>query len=108
MNTFKSFLKNKVFLEQDDPMGDPGGAPPMGGPDLGGGMPPMGGGAPPMGGPDLGGGMPPMGGGAPPMGGPDLGSPGGFSSGSTAAGKAPMKIKASNIWDVLEDILSSK
>ncbi len=106
MNTFGLFLKNKVILEQDAPMGGPdmGGAPPMGGADLGG-MPPMGG-APPMGGPDLGG-MPPMGG-APPMGGPDLGGPGGFSSGSTAAGKAPMKIKASNIWDVLEDILSSK
>ena len=89
MNTFGLFLKNKVILEQDAPMG---------GPDMGG--------APPMGGADLGG-MPPMGG-APPMGGPDLGGPGGFSSGSTAAGKAPMKIKASNIWDVLEDILSSK
>jgi hypothetical protein len=89
MNTFKNFLNSK--LNEDAPpaggISGPGALPPSGAPPMGGmGAPPMGGmGAPPMGGM----GAPPMGG----MGGP-------------TGGTAPQKLKAYNVWDVLERVLS--
>lgn len=89
MNTFKKFLEFK--LNEDAP-----GAPPAAGGISGPGALPPAGGAPPMGG------MPPMGGGmgmgAPPMGGGMPGAP--------AGGTAPQKLKAYNVWDVLERVLS--
>ena len=91
MNTFVKFLETKLFSEVDAP-----GAP-AGGISAPGALPggPMGaGGAPPMGG---GMGMP-MGGGMPPMGGMPGASPPG--------GQAPEKLKAYNVWDVLERVLS--
>ena len=96
MNTFSKFLETKLFSEDA-----PGAAPLSGGAGgisspgaLPGGA--MGAGAPPMGG---GMGMP-MGGGMPPMGGmPGAAPPGG-------GGQAPEKLKAYNVWDVLERVLS--
>lgn len=102
MKTFQNFLECKIWLEQDEappPPADAGGAPP----DMG---------MPPMGAPDLGGGLgaPPMGGGfgGPPMGGPSL-SPG-LDSGMGQPGSAPTakKLKAYNVWNVLQKILESK
>ena len=76
MNSFTTFLENKILLE--DAIGaPPGSPPPMGG------MPP-----PPMGG-GMGGGM-----GGPPMGGNPV--------------PATQKLKAYNVWDVLERILEEK
>jgi len=90
MNTFKKFLEFKLN-EAAPPPPPPGGAGGISGP---GALPPAGG-APPMGG------MPPMGGGmgmgAPPMGG---------MPGAPAGGTAPQKLKAYNVWDVLERVLS--
>jgi hypothetical protein len=96
MFTFKEFIEQKVLIEVGPP---PGGMapppPPPGGGGLGmpGALP--GGGAPP---PPPGGlgGAPPMGGmgGAPPMGGPPQGG-----------NQAPTKLKAYNVWDVLEKVL---
>jgi len=80
MISFSRFLDAKILLEQDAP---PGGPP-------GGGPPP--GGAPPMP-------MPPGGGGGPPGAGP---APGG------AGGQGPSKkLKAVNLWDVLQDMFDS-
>jgi hypothetical protein len=93
MKTFKNFLESKFFLEVGEPpapgggIGAPGALPP-GGPPMGGGM----GAPPPMGG-GMGGGMPP------PMGGGMGAPPGG------GAGEAPNKLKAYNVWDVLERVL---
>lgn len=85
----------KTFAQFLNLMEDALGAPPAGGPPPGG--PP--GGGPPMGGP------PPMGGGGPPMGGPPPmgGAPGAPPGG---AGQPPMKLKSTNVWDVLEKYLS--
>lgn len=97
METFKKFLESKLLLEADPP---PGGAPPGGPPP--GGAPP---GGPPPGGPPGGGlGAPaslPGGGGglAPSLGGSPMGSPSGDSQ------KGSLKLKAYNVWDVLEKIL---
>ena len=95
MNTFNKFLETKLFSEVGPaPAPAPGGAGGIGAP---GALPPAGG-APPMGG-----GMPPMGGGmggAPPMGGMP-GAPGG-------GGQAPNKLKAYNVWDVLERVLGDE
>lgn len=104
MKTFNKFLQEQLLLEAPPtPLGDtggisspgslPGGPAGPGGPP-GGGLPPVGGGGmPPMGG---GGGMPPMGGGLPPMGG----------GGPAPANTQPvMKIKAPDVWSVLEKIL---
>jgi hypothetical protein len=90
MISFSRFLDAKILLEQDAPPGGPpGGGPPPGGPP-GGGPPP--GGAPPMP-------MPPGGGGGPPGAGP---APGG------AGGQGPSKkLKAVNLWDVLQDMFDS-
>jgi len=89
MNTFKNFLESKLLTEVGPA------APPAGGGGIAapGALPPAGG-APPMGG-----GAPPMGamGGAPPMGG---------MPGAPAGGSAPNKLKAYNVWDVLERVLS--
>ena len=92
MNTFKKFLEFK--LHEDAPMpppspaggggiGAPGALPPAGGTPPMGGIPPMGGG--------MGMGVPPMGGGMP---------------GAPTGGTAPQKLKAYNVWDVLERVLS--
>ena len=88
MKTFGQYLNLIKLMEDAGP--PPGGAPPAGGP--------PGGAAPPMGGPPMGG--PPMGG--PPMGGPPGAPPGGPPGG----GQAPMKLKSTNVWDVLEKYLS--
>jgi hypothetical protein len=89
MNTFKKFLETK--LHEAAP---PAAPPPPGGGGIGGpGALPPAGGAPPMGMPPMGGGM-----GAPPMGGGMPGAPTG--------GTAPQKLKAYNVWDVLERVLS--
>lgn len=95
MNTFKKFLEFKLHEDAPPPPPPPGGDGGIGGP---GALPP--GGAPPMGGgmPPMGGGMPPMGGGMPPMGGGMPGSP--------SSGTASEKLKAYNVWDVLEKVLS--
>lgn len=92
MISFFKFIESKVLLEQDAPPGGPpAGGPPPGGPPAGG-APPGAGGAGPSPMP-----MPP-GGGAPSMGGG--GSPGG------AGGQGPSKkLKAVNLWDVLQDML---
>ena len=86
MKTFAQFLN---LMEDIAPAGGPPPGPPGGG---GGGPPPgpLGGG---MGGP------PPMGGGPPPMGG---GPPGG----APGASQAPMQLKSTNVWDVLEKFLT--
>ena len=89
MNTFKKFLETK--LHEAAP---PAAPPPPGGGGIGGpGALPPAGGAPPMGMTPMGGGM-----GAPPMGGGMPGAPTG--------GTAPQKLKAYNVWDVLERVLS--
>lgn len=100
MNSFNQFLDNKILLEDappsiPPPTGSPGMSPgsPIGG---GLGMPPPMGGMPP---PPMGGGLgmppPPMGG-MPPSGGP------------TGPSTAPLKLKAYNVWDILEKILDQK
>lgn len=100
-----SFREFTLLFEAPAPP-PPAGGPPgagLGGPPGGmpGGPPGAGLGGPPMGG--MGGGMPPMGGppgglGGPPMGGP----PGG-------GGAAPVKkIKALDVWGIIEQILKSK
>ena len=97
-----NFRKFVLLTEADPPPmdGPPMGGPPMGGPPMGG--PPMGG--PPMGGPPMGG--PPMGG--PPMGGPPMGGPpmGGPPSDVTGSSESPVIPKYSNVWDVLDHILT--
>jgi len=101
METFKKFIESKLFLEADPPAGGPppsgppGGGPPPGGPPGGGISAPasLGGVGPPGG---IGGGLGvPPGLGGPPGGG---GAPSGDQSGS-------LKLKAYNVWDVLEKIL---
>lgn len=103
MKTFYKFLEHKLLLEQDAPAPDAGAA-----------APDMGGGAPAGGPPDMGGaGMPPMdmggmggGLGGPPMGGPSLsGGLGGPPVEGGQGGPTPKKLKAYNIWDVLEQLL---
>jgi hypothetical protein len=95
MKTFKTFLENRLYSEVAPPpapggISAPGalpggaGAPPP--PPPGGGMPPIGGG--------LSGGM----GGMPPM-------PGAAPAGGT--GQAPQKLKATNVWEVLERVLGN-
>ena len=100
MNSFTKFLEQKVFMEADPPPATPPavGGNPAGG--LGGlgapaALPPMGGGAPPS--------LPPMGGPSPSLGGP-LGGP---APGAAPTGQQP-KLKAYNVWDVLEKLLSDK
>ena len=61
--------------------GAPQGRPPMGGPQMGGGIPPMGGPQPPQGGPQMGGGMPPPRQGGPQIGGPPQQGGGGIQAG---------------------------
>lgn len=95
MNTFKKFLEFK--LHEDTPPPAPGGGG-ISGP---GALPPAGG----MGGPPTGG-MPPMGGGMGGMGGPPMGGPMGGMPGAPTGGTAPEKLKAYNVWDVLERVLS--
>jgi hypothetical protein len=94
MNTFKNFLEAKLN-EADAPppgggIGSPGALPP-------GGPPPMGG----MGGPPL---MPMSG--PPPMGGMGMGGP--PMGGAPAGGSAPIKLKAYNVWDVIERVLDEE
>lgn len=92
MDTFNKFLEQKLLKEDAPGMPPAGGisAPgSLGGPMGAGGAPPMGG-MPPMGG-GMGMGMPPMGGGMP---------------GASSPGQAPQKLKAYNVWDVLERVLS--
>lgn len=102
MNTFKSFLEQKMISEDLGGIGTPATLPPAGAPPApAAGAPP---GAPPMGGMDPMGGMGGMGMGAPPMGGmgaPPMGAP----AGGTAA---PNKLKAYNVWDVLEKVLGNE
>ena len=100
MKTFQRFLESKLIIEAEAIPGGPAPSgpiptPPPGGDPLGGstlGSPPMGGMPPP---PPMGGGMSPLG----PMGGPMGGAP----TGQTA----PTKLKAFNVWDVLERLLDS-
>jgi hypothetical protein len=102
MRTFQQYLENLVLEVGPGAPASPGGLaapasipPGGGGPPMGGGMPP-----PPMGGP--GGLAPPMGGGlgGPPMGGP-MGAPG-----MPGQQQPATKLKAYNVWDVLEKVLS--
>ena len=90
MNTFKKFLE--VKLNEAAPGAPP---PPAGGGGISapGSLPP-GGAPPPMGG-GMGGGMGMPGGG--------MGMPG---AGAPTGGTAPEKLKAYNVWDVLERVLS--
>lgn len=104
-----SYSKYKLLKEADAPVpAPPGGAPPPAadigsppsgpGPDIGG-PPPGFSGGPPMGG---------MGGGSPPS--MDLGGMGGMGMGGptgSASGLKPEGIKSTNVWDVLEKILSN-
>ncbi len=101
MKTFQRFLESKLITEVDAPPpgglapGGPTPPPPPGGDPMGGsplGAPPMGGMPPP----------PPMGGGMSPLGGP-MGTPTGAPTGQSA----PTKLKAFNVWDVLERLLGS-
>ena len=101
MNTFKKFVESKILREQGESPPPP--APPSGG---GGGISgpasmPMGS---PMGG-GMGGGM-----GAPPMAGAGLGgSPmGGGMGGPPGASSPSTKLKAYNVWDVLERVLKDQ
>ena len=118
MRTFQEYIEIKSFTEADSPTGPPGGPPPGGG--IGGppgGPPPGGGAGGPPGGPPLGGGIggPPMGGlgGPPPMGGPPMGGPpmgdtmslGGGSEETNQGNSSSNKLKAYNVWDVLEKII---
>lgn len=109
VKTFQDFIEHKVLFEQEGaatPPADAGAPPAAPAGDMG---------MPPMGGPDLGAagmGMPPIGGG---LGGPGLGGPSLSPSldagmGGGAAGGAPVakKLKAYNVWDVLEDLLMDK
>ena len=90
MNTFNKFLEVKLLTEIDAP------APAAGGISQPGALP----GSPPGGAPPMGGGMPPMGGGmGMPMG-------GGMPGAAPPGGQAPEKLKAYNVWDVLERVLS--
>lgn len=98
MKTFKRFIENRL-VEAAPPgpagggIGGPGALPPPG---PGGGMPP-----PPMGG---GMGVPP-----PPMGmGGGLGMPPAPPAPGAAPGGTPDKLKAYNVWDVLERVLGGQ
>jgi len=100
MNTFKKFVESKILREEGE--SPPLSAPPSGG---GGGIGgpasmPMGS---PMGG-GLGGGI-----GAPPLGGAGLGGPpmGGM-GGAPGASSPSTKLKAYNVWDVLERVLKDE
>lgn len=107
MKTFQRFLESKIVVEAAPAPPPAGGspAPPAGtppGPDigaLGGGLggpsmppPPMGGGLSGLGGPPMGG---------PPMGGPPMGA-------APGATGPTNKLKAYNVWDVLERILGTE
>lgn len=92
MNTFNKFIEFKLHEDAPMPPSSPAGG---GGISAPGALPPGGGAAPPMGG------MPPMGGGMG-MGGPPMGG----MPGAPTAGTAPQKLKAYNVWDVLERVLS--
>jgi hypothetical protein len=98
MNSFTKFLEQKVFMEADPPAMPPagGGAPAgLGGLGAPAALPPMGGGAPPL---------PPMGGPSPSLGGGPFGGP---APGAAPTGQQP-KLKAYNIWDVLDKLLNGK
>ena len=93
MKRFKDYLK----MLKEDVTPSSGGSPPIGDSGGMGGSPGMPKGAPP---PPMGGGIsspPPI---APPMGGPMGGPTGG------AGGQIPQKLKAYNVWDALEKVLS--
>lgn len=108
MKTFQDFIEHKVLFEQEGaaPPADAGAPPAAPGGDMG--MPPMGGadpGAAAMG-------MPPMGGG---LGGPGLGGPSlspsldmGMGGGGATGSPVAKKLKAYNVWDVLEKLLMDK
>jgi hypothetical protein len=99
MNSFTKFLEQKVFMEADPPAMPPagGGAPAgLGGLGAPAALPPMGGGAPPP--------LPPMGGPSPSLGGGPFGGP---APGAAPTGQQP-KLKAYNIWDVLDKLLNGK
>lgn len=98
MIKFSKFLEHRLLLEADPPPAPPGPGGGLGALGAPAGMPPppMGGGAPPP--------MPPMGGPPmPPMGSGGLGAP--PTPGSPSGSQQP-KLKAYNVWDVLEDLLS--
>ena len=96
MYTFKHFLEQRLWTEAGAPPPPPPGGggmpppPPGGGLGAPGAMPP----------PPPGGGMPPMGGGMPPPMGGGMGAPP-----APGGGEAANKLKAFNVWDVLERVL---
>jgi hypothetical protein len=102
MKTFQRFIESKLINEVDAPPPPTGGGPAASAPMAS--TPP---GGDPLGGSPLGASMgmpppPPLGGGMSPLGGP-MGAPPGAPTGQTA----PTKLKASNVWDVLERLLGS-
>ncbi len=106
MKSFREYVEIKSIQEAEAPKPPVGGAPPAGAPP---GAPPGGPGAPPGGISSpmpggLGGGPPPSlgGGGGPPIGDPTAGM-GGATPDPSKTGA--MKLKAYNVWDVLEKIL---
>jgi hypothetical protein len=109
VKTFQDFIEHKVLFEQEGaapPPADAGAPPATPTGDMG---------MPPMGGPDLGAagmGMPPIGGG---LGGPGLGGPSlspsldaGMGVGGPTGSPVAKKLKAYNVWDVLEELLMNK
>jgi hypothetical protein len=109
MKSFKDYIELKSLLEAESPSPAPtspnstgtSGSPPLGGPVGGpGGIAggPMGG-LPPM---------PPSGGSGMPLGGPPMGDTSSLGAGGSGGQNTPSnKLKAYNVWDVLEKILGA-